>query len=58
MCGYVKSASKAGVFVTVSKGKDARINLANLASVFVEDPVKDFPAGMCVRGKLVSTLPK
>lgn len=58
VCGYVKVASKAGVFVALGPGMDARVKLANLANHFVEDPAKDFPIGKCVQGKLISIRPK
>lgn len=55
--GYVRHASKQGVFVTLSRALDARIRLSNLAEGFVADPLAAFPAGMHVQGHIVSIAP-
>ena len=52
--GYVRGASQAGVFVTLSRGIEARVRLANLAEGYVEDPVASFPVGKHVRGWVLS----
>ena len=50
----MKSASKAGVFVTLSTNLDARIRLSNLAEGFVADPEADFPVGKLVQGRILN----
>lgn len=55
--GYVKSASRAGVFVVLSRQLDARVRLSNLADSFVAEPEASFPPGKHVRGWIVSVEP-
>ncbi|KAK9804637.1 hypothetical protein WJX73_002075 [Symbiochloris irregularis] len=52
--GYVRAASQAGVFVTLARGLEARVRLANLSEGYVEDPVGSFPAGKHVKGWVLS----
>eukprot|EP00890_Picochlorum_soloecismus_P005949 jgi/Picsp_1/6355/NSC_03704-R1_protein rrp5 homolog len=52
--GYVKSAGKVGVFVTLSRNVDARIKLRQLSDNFVEDPCSTFPPGTLVSGTVIS----
>eukprot|EP00899_Mesostigma_viride_P026493 jgi/Mesvir1/7028/Mv09156-RA.1 len=52
--GYVKSISTKGCFVSVAPGVDARVMLCNLSDSFVADPVKAFPPGKLVKGRVVS----
>lgn len=52
--GYVKAASKYGVFVSLAKDLDARIKMSNLADSFVEDVNLAFPVGKRVKGHIVS----
>lgn len=52
--GYVKAASKYGVFVSLSDGIDARVKMSNLADSFVEDAAQAFPQGKLVKGHLIS----
>lgn len=53
--GYVKSVGRAGAFVALSRGLEARVKLGNLADGFVEDPEQAFPEGQLVRGRVIST---
>ena len=55
--GYVKSASKAGVFVALSGALDARVQLSNLAEGFVADPEAAFPVGKLVQGRILAISP-
>ena len=43
----------AGVFVELSPGQAARVQLRNLSDEFVDDPVSAFPAGKHVSGHVV-----
>lgn len=52
--GYVRGASRAGVFLTLERGLEARVRLANLSEGYVEDPVTAFPAGKHVQGWVAS----
>ena len=52
--GYVKSVSKVGCFVALSRNVDALIKLTNLADGFVEKPAVEFPTGRLVRGRILS----
>ena len=52
--GYVKSTSKAGVFVTIGRGVEARVKLGQLSTSFVDDPAAAFPPGKLVKGKILS----
>ena len=52
--GYVKAASKYGVFVSLSNELDARVKMSNLADSFVEDVAQAFPQGKLVKGHIVS----
>ena len=55
--GYVRSAQPpgkgAGVFVALSSGQDARVQLRMLSDDFVDDPVATFPPGKYVRGHVI-----
>ena len=46
--------AKAGVFVTIGRGIDARVKLGQLSSTFVEDPAVAFPIGKLVKGRVIS----
>jgi len=50
--GFITSVSKAGAFVQVSRGMDARVMLRDLADWFVADPVAEFFPGRLVAGKV------
>ena len=52
--GYVKSTSKKGCFVSLSRRVDAMCKLSNLADGFVADPAGEFPPGKLVEGRIVS----
>ena len=56
--GYVKAASKVGVFVTLSHDVDARVRLSNLAETFVKDPEAAFPVGQLVSGRILKVTPE
>ncbi|CAM6099604.1 unnamed protein product [Calypogeia fissa] len=55
--GYVKSVSKKGCFVTLSRTVDARILLSDLSDTFVADPFQSFPPGKVVKGRITSLEP-
>ena len=52
--GYVKTTSKKGCFVTLSRNIDAMCKLSNLADEFVADPAERFPPGKLITAKVVS----
>ena len=52
--GYVKAASKHGVFVSLAKDLDVRVKMSNLADSFVEDASLAFPVGKRVQGHIIS----
>ncbi|CAM9431765.1 unnamed protein product [Chrysoparadoxa australica] len=51
--GFVVSTSKVGCFVRLSREVTARVLLKDLAEGYVTDPVKDFPPGMLVAGRVL-----
>ncbi|BBM98348.1 rRNA biogenesis protein RRP5 [Marchantia polymorpha subsp. ruderalis] len=51
---YVKSASKKGCFVVLSRSVEGRILIKNLSDTFVADPAESFTPGMVVRGRIIS----
>ncbi|KAG6542156.1 hypothetical protein Mapa_016388 [Marchantia paleacea] len=51
---YVKSASKKGCFVVLSRSVEGRILIKNLSDTFVADPAESFTQGMVVRGRIIS----
>ncbi|ONM52181.1 Ribosomal protein S1-like1 [Zea mays] len=55
--GYVKNVNSKGCFIMLSRMVDARITLSNLSDEYVENPQKDFPVGMLVHGRILSTDP-
>lgn len=55
--GYVKSVTPKGCFILLSRKIDAIIKLANLSDGYIEDPVKEFPVGKLVEGKVLSLEP-
>ncbi|XP_062219315.1 rRNA biogenesis protein RRP5 isoform X2 [Phragmites australis] len=55
--GYVKNVNSKGCFIMLSRMVDARIILSNLSDQYVENPQKDFPVGMLVHGRVLSTDP-
>lgn len=52
--GYVKSAGKLGVFVSLGRAVEARIKLRQLQDDFVEDPVESYPPGLFVQGTVMT----
>ena len=52
--GYVKSAGKMGVFITLGRSVEARIKLRQLQDEFVEDPAKSYPPGLFVQGTVMT----
>ncbi|XP_062112321.1 rRNA biogenesis protein RRP5 isoform X2 [Humulus lupulus] len=55
--GYVKNVTSKGCFIFLSRKLDAKILLSNLSDGFVDDPVKEFPVGKLVTGKILSVEP-
>ncbi|TKW31046.1 hypothetical protein SEVIR_2G079200v4 [Setaria viridis] len=55
--GYVKNVNPKGCFIMLSRMVEARITLSNLSDEYVENPQKDFPVGMLVHGRVLSTDP-
>lgn len=55
--GYVKAISERGCFVTLSRHVDARVMLCNLSDSFVKEPLKDFPPGKLVTGRILQVDP-
>ncbi|GAB2295441.1 hypothetical protein Dimus_029608 [Dionaea muscipula] len=55
--GYVKNVGPKGCFISLGRKVDARIILGNLSDDYVEDPVKEFPVGKLVAGKILSVDP-
>lgn len=55
--GYVKSITPKGCFILLSRHIDAKIKLSNLSDGYVEDPMKEFPVGKLVKGKVLSVEP-
>ena len=53
--GYVKNVGRAGAFVALARGLEARVKLANLADGYVKEPEQAFPEGQLVRGRVMST---
>ncbi len=51
--GYVRAAGRAGVFVALARGLDARVRLRQLADGFVDDPAAAFPEGRRVEGTVL-----
>lgn len=49
--GYVKSITKNGCFISLSKVMDARILLCNLSDDFIDNPEKEFPVGKLLHAK-------
>lgn len=49
----MKSASKKGCFVVLSRSVEGRILIKNLSDTFVADPAESFTPGMVVRGRYV-----
>ena len=54
VAGYIASVGRAGAFVTLARGADARVRLSDLADGFVSDPASAFPAGTLVTGRVLS----
>ncbi len=52
--GYVRAATKVGVFVQLSRHITARVKLAHLSDGFVEDPKAAFPEGKLVKGRVMA----
>ncbi|KAI8105276.1 hypothetical protein M9435_000444 [Picochlorum sp. BPE23] len=52
--GYVKSAGKMGVFVSLGRAVEARIKLRQLQDDFVEDPETSYPPGLFVQGTVMT----
>eukprot|EP00889_Picochlorum_renovo_P001991 jgi/Picre1/29021/NNA_004415.t1 len=52
--GYVKSAGKMGVFVSLGRAVEARIKLRQLQDDFVEDPEASYPPGLFVQGTVMT----
>lgn len=55
--GYVKNVSSKGCFIMLARNIDAKVLLGNLSDGFVKDPVKEFPVGKLVEGKVLSVDP-
>ncbi|KAF4369032.1 hypothetical protein F8388_013361 [Cannabis sativa] len=55
--GYVKNVTPKGCFIFLSRRLDAKILLSNLSDGFVDDPVKEFPIGKLVTGRILSVEP-
>jgi rRNA biogenesis protein RRP5 len=53
VAGYVRAAGRAGVFVALARGLDARVRLRQLADGFVDDPAAAFPEGRRVEGTVL-----
>uniref|UniRef100_A0A0E0FR29 Protein RRP5 homolog n=1 Tax=Oryza nivara TaxID=4536 RepID=A0A0E0FR29_ORYNI len=56
--GYVKSVNSKGCFIMVSRTIEARIILSNLSDEYVENPQNDFPVGLLVHGRVLSSEPQ
>ena len=52
--GYVKTAGKMGVFVSLGRDLEARIKLRQLQDEFVDDPLSAYPPGTFVQGRVVA----
>lgn len=52
--GYVKNVSSKGCFISLSRNLDAKILISNLSDGFIDDPVKEFPIGKLVTGRVLS----
>ncbi|KAJ6749871.1 hypothetical protein OIU85_000496 [Salix viminalis] len=52
--GYVKNVSSKGCFISLSRKLDAKILISNLSDGFIDDPVKEFPIGKLVTGRVLS----
>lgn len=50
----MKGVSRAGAFVVLAHGLEARVKLGNLADGFVANPEQAFPEGKLVTGRVVS----
>ncbi|KAL9265746.1 rRNA biogenesis protein RRP5-like protein [Drosera capensis] len=55
--GYVKNVSSKGCFIMLARNIDAKILLGNLSDGFVKDPIKEFPVGKLVEGRVLSVDP-
>ncbi|KAL9251634.1 rRNA biogenesis protein RRP5-like protein [Drosera capensis] len=55
--GYVKNVSSKGCFIMLARNIDAKVLLGNLCDGFVKDPIKEFPVGKLVEGKVLSVDP-
>lgn len=55
--GYVKNVSSKGCFILLSREIDAKILISNLSDGYVDNPVKDFPVGKLVVGRILSVEP-
>ena len=51
----MKGVGRAGAFVVLARGLEARVKLGNLADGFVAHPEQAFPEGKLVTGRVVST---
>ena len=54
VAGYVRHVSSKGLFVTLDRGRDARVKLSNMSDGFLEDPAAAFPEGALVRGRVIA----
>lgn len=52
--GYVRSVSRAGVFIELNRETVGRVRLRNLANDYVDNPGEAFPEGKMVTGKIIS----
>lgn len=52
--GCVKTVSKKGCFVMLSRKLDARIIISNLSDGYIQQPEVDFPVGKVVHGRVLS----
>ncbi|PON46626.1 Polyribonucleotide nucleotidyltransferase [Parasponia andersonii] len=55
--GYVKNVTPKGCFIFLSRKLDAKVLISNLSDGFVDDPVKEFPVGKLVTGRILSVEP-
>nr|XP_015898902.2 rRNA biogenesis protein RRP5 isoform X1 [Ziziphus jujuba var. spinosa] len=55
--GYVKNVTSKGCFILLSRKLDAKILVSNLSDGYVDDPVKEFPIGKLVTGRVLSVEP-
>ncbi|OMO68743.1 hypothetical protein COLO4_29434 [Corchorus olitorius] len=55
--GYVKNITPKGCFILLSRKVDAKILLSNLSDGYIDDPIKEFPIGKLVVGRVLAVEP-